>query len=59
MKETRMNKWQWYRDSIKRESESIAKIVYYEEREHTLDEIFGVPIKQLEELMGVKDGKEI
>ena len=59
MKETRMNKWQWYRDSIKRESESIAKIVYYEEREHKLDEIFGDPIKQLEELMGVKNDKKI
>lgn len=54
---TRTKKWQWLRDSLKEESESIAKIVYYEEREHTLDDLFGNPMEQLEEIfkLGGKD----
>lgn len=49
--ETRTKKWQWLRDSLKKESESIAKIIYYEEREYTLDELFGKPVQQLEDLL--------
>lgn len=45
---TRTTKWQWFRDSLKAESESIAKVLSYEEREHTLDCLFGNPMEQLE-----------
>lgn len=47
---TRIEKWKWLRESIKKESESIAKILDYEEREHTLDDLFGNPMEQLEEI---------
>ena len=51
---TRTKKWKWLRESIKKESESLAKIVYYEEREHTLDDLFGNPVEQLEEILEIK-----
>ena len=49
--ETRTKKWQWYRDSIKAEADCVKAILEFEKTEVDLDELFGNPIEQLEQIM--------
>lgn len=50
---TRTEKWQWLRDSLKKEAESIEQVLLYETSDYTelFDDMMGNPMQQLEDML--------